>query len=75
MLPLLKEYSICYRFLSFFTWSGRGYVTFTQEIFGLQGACLFAFVFGFQEETIPAGCFLIDLFCEGWLWYVLCVVV
>ena len=37
-------------------------------------ASRFSFVFGFQEETISAGCFLMDLFCEGWLWHVLCVV-
>ena len=38
-----------------------------------QGTCPFPLVFGFRK-AISAGCLLMDLLCEGWLWHVLCVV-
>ena len=58
----------------FVTCSGRVSVTFfllEESDFSRLGTLPFPLVFGFHADMISAG---MDLFCERWLWYVLCVV-
>ena len=41
------------------------------RLFGVEGYDCFLSCLAFQADIISAG---MDLYCEGWLWYVLCVV-
>ena len=67
---------MCY-LVVFITCSGRVSVTFfllEESDCSRLETLPFPLVFDFRK-MISVGCFLVDLFCEGWLWYVLCVVV
>ena len=63
--------------VSFVTCSGRVVsVTFfllEESDCSRLGASPMSLVVGFRKNGCRRVFFLVDLFCEGWLWYVLCV--
>ena len=63
VLPLLKEYMLRFPFFFSLPNPAEGMLTLLKRLFGVKG-----------HDCVLSCLAFMDLFCEGWLWYVLCVV-